>query len=387
MIYIGIDVAKFSHFASAVNSDGEVLIKPFSFSNSDKGFNLLLSNLKDFPISDCFVGLESTGHYSDNLVSFLYNKGFKIGIINPIQTDSLRNSNIRKTKNDKIDTYLISQCLLLNKYSLFSERDFSLIKLRTLCRFRFDIVQSRTRLKTQLTGCIDSIFPELYNFFKGNLHLKSAYAILSKFTSPKVIANSRIDVLTKTLSVASRGAYSYEQAISLKNIAKSTIGVDNPSICLQIRYLIQQISLLSKQIDSIDSQIKQIMDELDSKILTIPGISYNLGSTILSEIGDISRFSNSKKLLAYAGLDPSVKQSGCFCATNTKISKRGSKHLRYAITYASSVIIHNNDTFYRYYTTKISKGKGHRNAIGHVSNKLVRVIFKVLTKNESFNLS
>lgn len=387
MIYIGIDVAKFSHFASAVNSDGEVLIKPFSFSNSDKGFNLLLSNLKDFPISDCFVGLESTGHYSDNLVSFLYNKGFKIGIINPIQTDSLRNSNIRKTKNDKIDTYLISQCLLLNKYSLFSKRDFSLIKLRTLCRFRFDIIQSRTRLKTQLTGCIDSIFPELYNFFKGNLHLKSAYAILSKFTSPKVIANSRIDVLTKTLSVASRGAYSYDEAISLKNIAKNTIGVDNTAICLQIRYLIQQISLLSEQIISIDSQIKQIMDELDSKILTIPGISYNLGSTILSEIGDISRFSSPKKLLAYAGLDPSVKQSGCFCATNTKISKRGSKHLRYAITYASSVIIHNNDTFYRYYTTKISKGKGHRNAIGHVSNKLVRIIFKVLTKNESFNLS
>lgn len=387
MIYIGIDVAKFSHFASAVNSDGEVLIKPFSFSNSDKGFNLLLSNLKDFPISDCFVGLESTGHYSDNLFSFLYNKGFKIGIINPIQTDSLRNSNIRKTKNDKIDTFLISQCLLLNKYSLFSERDFSLIKLRTLCRFRFDIVQSRTRLKTQMTGCIDSIFPELYNFFKGNLHLKSAYAILSKFTSPKVIANSRIDVLTKTLSVASRGAYSYEQAISLKNIAKNTIGVDNPAICLQIRYLIQQISLLSEQINSIDSQIKQIMDELNSKILTIPGISYNLGSIILSEIGDISRFSSPKKLLAYAGLDPSVKQSGCFCATNTKISKRGSKHLRYAITYASSVIIHNNDTFYRYYTTKISKGKGHRNAIGHVSNKLVRIIFKVLTKNESFNLS
>ena len=108
MIFVGIDVAKFSHFASAVNSDGEVVLKPFSFSNSNEGFNLLLSKLNDFPIEHYFIGLESTGHYSDNIVSFLFSKGFKIGIINPIQTDSLRNSNIRKTKNDKIDTFLIT---------------------------------------------------------------------------------------------------------------------------------------------------------------------------------------------------------------------------------------------------------------------------------------
>lgn len=128
------------------------------------------------------------------------------------------------------------------------------------------------------------------------------------------------------------------------------------------------------------------MDALNSKILTIPGIGYVLGAMILSEIGDISKFSNPKKILAYAGLDPSVKQSGNFNATNTRISKRGSKHLRYAITYASTLIIHNNDTFYQYYTSKRAKGKSYRNAIGHVSNKLVRVIFKVLTDNVPFNI-
>ena len=165
MIFVGIDVAKFSHYASAVNSDGEILLKPFYFSNSNEGFNLLLSKLKMLTNDDILVGLESTGHYSDNIVSFLFDKGFNIGIINPIQSDSLRNSNIRKTKNDKIDTFLISQCLMLHKYTLFSQTDFNILKLKTLCRFRFDVVQARTRLKTQLTGCVDLIFPELSTFF------------------------------------------------------------------------------------------------------------------------------------------------------------------------------------------------------------------------------
>ena len=107
MIYIGIDIAKSTHFASVVNSDGEVLINPFSFENSKNGFNLFLSKIKNFQIDDCLIGLESTGHYGDNLVCFLYPKRFKIGLINPIQTDSLRSSNIRKTKNDKVDTFLI----------------------------------------------------------------------------------------------------------------------------------------------------------------------------------------------------------------------------------------------------------------------------------------
>lgn len=386
MIFIGIDIAKNTHVASAISSDGEIIFNPFSFSNSNDGFNLLLSKLDTTNTDQYLIGLESTGHYSDNIVYFLYSKGFKIGIINPIQTDSLRNSNIRKTKNDKVDTLLIIQCLQLGKYSLFKDYDFNILRLKTLCRFRFDIVQSNSRLKTQLTGCIDLIFPELYHFFHGNLHSKSAHAILMNFTSPSCISKARINTLSGILSTTSRGKYSYDEAVDLKQLAKSSIGINNPSVCIQIRYLIKQIDVLDGQISSIDKEIKNIMDSIDSKILTIPGIGYTLGAMILAEIGDISRFSNPTKLLAYAGLDPSVKQSGNFNANCTRISKRGSKHLRYAIHTAASLIIFNNDTFHDYYTTKRKEGKAYRNAIGHVSNKLVRVIFKILTENIPFDI-
>lgn len=267
MIYIGIDIAKNSHFASVVNSDGEVLVKPFSFANSRKGFELFLSKIKVFSINDCLIGLESTGHYGDNLICFLFPKGFKIGMINAIQTNSLRNSNIRKTKNDKVDTFLISKCLSLGDYTPIYEKDISIIKLRTLCRFRFDIIQSQTRLKVQLTTCLDSIFPELHIFFKGNLHLKTSYTLLEKYSSPQEILKVRIDVLTRLLASSSQGRYSYDEAVKLKKIAKESIGIDNPAISIQVKCLIRQLALLKEQISSIDKNMQPNMQPKATNIL------------------------------------------------------------------------------------------------------------------------
>ena len=384
MIFIGIDIAKNSHFASAVNSDNEVIVKPFKFTNDDKGFNLFADTFKNFDLSNCLVGLESTGIYGDNLTTFLFSKGFKIGRINPIQTDSLRSSNIRKTKNDKIDTLLIAKCLMLGNYTLVTEKDIEIIKLRTICRFKFDVKKSQSKAKVQLVTCLDIAFPELSNFFKGNLHIKSSYALLTKYPTAKIIANTRIDALTNLLYSASKGHFKTDKAIALKALAKHSIAMDNPAIGKQIQMLIEQIQMLQKQIDLLDIDITNIMEKLNSPILSIPGIGVWLGAIIISEIGDITRFSSATKLLAFAGLDPSVRQSGNFNANNTKISKRGSKHLRFAINYAAELIIWNDDTFYQYYTMKLAQGKSYLNAIGHVAHKLTRVIFKLLTTNTTF---
>lgn len=145
--------------------------------------------------------------------------------------------------------------------------------------------------------------------------------------------------------------------------------------------------MLQKQRDLLNKDITNIMEQINSPICSIPGIGTWLGAIIISEIGDITRFKSATKLLAYAGLDPSVRQSGNFNATNTKMSKRGSKHLRYAITQAANLIIWNNATFHNYYTTKMGQGKPHSNVVGHIAHKLTRVIFKLLTENTTFNLS
>lgn len=385
MVYIGIDIAKFKHFASVVSSDGKVIVKPFPFENSRQGFMKLIEEIENF--QNCLIGLESTGHYAENLIQFLYERNYSIAVINPIQTDSLRDSNIRKTKTDKIDTMLIVQCLMLKKYSLVSSKNIDMIKLRRLSRFRLEMIQQQTRIKTQLTGCLDIVFPELVCFFKGNLHLKVAYALLEKYSSAKAIRSARIDGLTNLLVHNSHGRYNQEKAIELKNLAKESVGLDNPAIELQIQCLIKQLHLYKKQLQDIDVSIMTLMEIINSPILTLPGVGYTLGAMIISEIDDIKRFSNPSKLLAFAGLDPVVKQSGNFQASSMKISKRGSTYLRYAIYRVAFLIIYNNKTFHNYYIDKRSQGKNHRVALGHVCNKLVRVIFKLLTDDITFNLS
>ena len=128
------------------------------------------------------------------------------------------------------------------------------------------------------------------------------------------------------------------------------------------------------------------MIAMDSVILTVPGIGFLNGAMILGEIGDISRFSNPSKLLAYAGLDPTVNQSGKFTAKTTRMSKRGSSLLRYALINAAWNVSLNNKTFNDYFVLKKSQGNGHYAALGHVAHKLVRVIFKMLRDNVAFNL-
>ena len=385
MYYIGFDIAKENHYASVANSNGEIVIEAFLAKNSLNGFNYFLSKLTEhnISISDCLVGMESTGHYGENLIKFLHNKNFKIAIINPIQTDALRNSNIRKTKTDKIDTYLIIQSLMLKHYTTFIPRDIKLLELRSLCRHRDDVLKYHTKLKVRLVAFIDQLFPELTLVFN-SIHQKNCYELLAKYPSPKDIASTRIDALTNLLYKVSKDHFGFEKATKLKKLAKSSIGVNNSSLSIQIKHSLKQIKLLDEQIKAIDSKIKEIMDELDSVILTIPGISYTLGSIIISEIGNIEKFSSPTKLLAFEGLDPSVKQSGNFNVTIIKMSKRGSKLLRYAMLRASGIIIWHSETYNTYYNRKISQGKSHNNAVCHVAHKLTRVIFHMLKENIKF---
>ena len=386
MIYVGIDIAKNTHWASAMNSDGEILLEPFSFQNNNEGFQKFISKLSNFDKQKMLIGLESTAHYGENIISYLFNLDYKIGIINPIQTSNLRKSNIRKTKNDKVDTFIIIKSLTLNNYNLVTTRDINNIKLKGLSRSRHNLIVMRSRSKIQLASFIDQLFPELNKFFKGNLHLNVSYKLLKEYSSLKQISSLHLTKLTNILHDNSHGRYNKQDAIRLRELAKNSVGIDNPTLSLQIKQAILQIELYTLQIEEVEKLSKQILDEMESKLLTIPGMSYNQATVIHGFIGDISRFNKSCQLLAYAGLDPSVVQSGNFQAKSTRMSKRGSGMLRYSLVYTAHNVVLNNKTFKEYYELKRSQGKSHYCALGHVAHKLVRVIFKMLKDNVAFNL-
>ncbi|MBR0427555.1 MAG: IS110 family transposase [Clostridia bacterium] len=386
MFYVGIDIAKNTHWASVMSSDGEVVFEPFSFSNDNSGFQKFVSKLDSLDKEKILIGLESTAHYGENIISYLFNLNFKIGLINPIQTANLRRSNIRKTKNDKVDTYIIIKALTLGNYSPITSRDINNLKLKGLCRSRRNLVTLRNKAKIQLVSYMDQIFLELAQFFKGNLHLNVSYQLLKEFSSPKTIKDIHLTKLTNILHDNSHGRYGKQDAIRLRELAKSSVGIDNPSLSLQVKHAILQIELYDEQIAEVEALYKSILDELDSPILTIPGMSYNQAAVIVGSIGDINRFEHSCQLLAYAGLDPSVIQSGNFQARSTRMSKRGSGMFRYSLVYSAHNIVRNNKTFRDYYELKRSQGKSHYCALGHVAHKLVRVIFKMLKDNVAFNL-
>ena len=384
MIYVGIDIAKLNHFASAISSDGEELIKPFKFTNDNDGFQLLISKLDSLDKDSLIIGLESTTHYDDNLVRYLVAKNYKVCVLNPIKTSTMRKNNIRKTKTDKVDTYIICKTLMMQKSLRFvTFYDLDLMDLRALGRFRQKTIKQRTLLKIQLTSYVDEIFPELQYFFKSGLHQKSVYALLKEAPTPEAIASMH---MTHLLKVNSHGRFDKKMAQQLRVLAQKSIGASDSSLSIQVTHTIQQIELLDSQLERVEAEMTEIMKFNDSVIMTIPGIGYINGGMILGEIGDIHRFYNPNKLLAFAGLDPSVYQSGNFQAKTTRMSKRGSRVLRYALVNATWNVVRNNATFEAYYNAKRAEGRSHYNALGHCAGKLVRVIWKMLTDEVDFNL-
>lgn len=247
-------------------------------------------------------------------------------------------------------------------------------------------MKARTRVKIQLVTYVDLLFPELQYFFKSGIHGKACYALLKEEPNPDKIASMHLTRLSNLLNKTSKGHFGKQHAIALKELAAQSVGIKNDTLSLQILQSINQIELFDSQLNEVEGSINEIMDKLDSVIKTIPGIGSLNGAMIIGEIGDISRFEKPCQLLAYAGLDPSVYQSGNFSASRTRMSKRGSRILRYALINAAWQATLNNRTFRDYYDLKISQGRRHYNALGHVANKLVRVIHKMMTDNVEFDL-
>ena len=386
MIYVGVDIAKLNHFATVLSSDGEVLIPPFQFTNDNDGFCTLVSKLNQFDKDKVIIGLESTAHYGYNLLAFLVPKGYKVCLINPIETSTMRKNNIRKTKTDKVDTLIICKTLLMQPHRFVTLYDIGILQLKNLGRFRLKIVKQRTRLKIQLTSYVDQVFPELQYFFKSGIHQKGCYALLKEAPSPEAIASMHLTHLTNVLKSSSHGHFKKETAVELRVLAQKSVGTSDNSLSIQITQSIELIELLDRQLERIESEMEDIVRSLDSVIMTIPGIGFINGGMILGEIGDVTRFSSPSKLLAFSGLDPSVYQSGNFEAKHTRMSKRGSRALRYALINAAHNVVKNNQTFAAYYTQKKSEGRPHYAALGHCAGKLVRIIFKMLTDNVTLNL-
>ena len=387
MVYVGIDVAKDKHDCFIISSQAEVSHDVFTIPNNMDGFNNLFEKIQTAAesLDSVKVGLEATGHYSYNILGFLLDKGLNPFVINPLHTNLYRKSlSLRKTKTDKVDARTIATMLASDvKLKPYTDTAYHNEELKSLTRYRFDKVKERAKLKTSVTRLVNILFPELEKLVP-SLHLASVYALFSEYPSAAQIADSHLTALKNLLHAASGGRYKRDKALAIRNAAIISVGSRMPAKSLELKHTIKLIRELSAEIQDIESEIRIIMDALASPILTIPGIGYRMGAMILAEIGDFARFDSPDQILAYAGLSPSIYQSGQLTSSHSHMEKRGSRYLRYALFNAAKFVCLWEPSFIAYLAKKRAEGKHYNVAVSHAAKKLVRLIFALQNSGQPF---
>ena len=387
MFYCGIDIAKQKHEACIIDSEGDALGESLPFDNSANGCDKLVARLVKLGIdqSDLVIGMEATGHYWLCVHEYLSDAGFDVRVINPLSSEAFRNLYIRKTKNDSRDSFIIAQVMRFGEYAQTALADEDIIGLRQLTRFRMTLVQHVGDCKRRIIALLDMTFPEFEKLFS-DMFGKSGKVLLEACPLPEDLEAISTRKLTNLLATASHGRFGKDKAVVIKQAAADTFGVGLAldSFAFQIQLLLQQLSFTEDQLHQLDDKIHAVLEKLNSPITTIPGIGPTTGAAILAEIGDIHRFASAPQLVAFAGLDAKVNQSGEFSASQSHISKRGSPYLRHAIWLSATVAARCDPTMKAFYAQLRARGKHHSVAIGAVARKMCNLIFAILSQNHPF---
>ncbi|MFU8795119.1 MAG: IS110 family transposase, partial [Dethiobacteria bacterium] len=394
MYYCGIDIAKHRHELAVLDEAG-VCVLSMHFANSQQGLKKLLDALASLKIEPDNISfcLEATGHYWLALYCQLKELGYQLHVINPIQSDALRNLYVRKAKTDKKDALLLADLVRLGRPPATQLASETTLKLQTLSRLRLEFVHQVGGLKNRVLGILDRIFPEYPECFS-DVFIRTSRELLKSYPEPELLAEADLSELTAFLNQYSRGRLHKDRAEQIQALAKGTFGIRLAldAFTLELRLLVELIEFIDEQVSILEEAIKQTLEEFRTDpeqpyrhvLETIPGIGPVLAAAIIGEVGDISRFPNAKALVAYAGLDATVKASGQFEGTRNRISKRGSPTLRNSLWLAAVTARRFNPELKAFYEAKRAQGKHSGVATGAVARRLVHLIYSIWKDNRPF---
>lgn len=385
---IGIDVSKDKFDACCLDGKGKEIFR-FSAAMDSAGFNGLLQKIYSYSLSqtNVVVGMESTGCYHLNLFSFLTGMNFQAFIINPLLISNFMKLDLRKTKTDKKDASVIAHFLLLHQDAVHKlNLSEEIADLRDLARQRESLVKQMSALKNDLKRLLSITFPELEK--ETNVFSHSVLTVLTLFASAAAVQRASVSQITKCLCKGALGRKTSITAEQLKQAAKKSVGTTS----MAKEFVVSQKASMLLYMGEKMQELSDTMNELCASLLqqeieimtSVKGIGETTASEFLGEIGgDISKFESAKKVIAFAGLDPSVHQSGKHVG-QSKISKRGSRYLRRVIWQMSVKVIRYNETFHEYFIKRRQEGLVYRKAVLATAHKLVRVIFAMLTHKAPF---
>lgn len=392
---IGLDVSKGESQGQAFLDKGMPYGKSVKILHTREGldaFHLFLKDVETQSGHQPTIILESTGHYHAPIVQFLEKQHYVYIMVNPLISHQAKKSSLRKVKTDAIDAYCLAELYYKEEFEPHKKRGLQLLNLRNLTRQHAAITGLFVQTKLQFHAILDQVFPEYKGVF-GDLYSNVSLQTLLQFqTSDAVLRTSEAEVTEKISSLcksrsrrfASEKAQQIREAALRNPFQQTQFQSHLFSLEMYIHMILDykgHLSSLEKQIDALAQEIEEYQ-----MIQSIPGIGEKIAATILSEIGEIDRFPNPKKLVAFAGVDPSVHSSGKFTATINHITKRGSSRLRHTLYVAVLCGLRSTGSkkLKAYYDKKKEEGKPFKVAVIACVNKLIHWIYMVLKHKEIF---
>lgn len=364
MVYLGIDIGKRTHVASLIDNDAKVVWKGFSFPSTTEGAESLLARIEKYG-NAIEIGMEATGHYGLTLYSYLVKRGYVVFFLNALQVDGWRKgTELRRRKTDSIDSVLIAELIHYGDYLEGTLVHEDTLAIRNLTRFRRFQVATVSDLKRKTLAVLDQVFPEYDQHFS-DVFGKTSTELLLAFQTPEDFMSITGEQLETVLEKITHKRLAKHKLLSISQAAATSFGLTfaQDTFALQLKMLLGQIKFIEAQIYDLEREIEILLEKLQSPITTIPGMGPITAATVLGEIGDINRFSTPSKLVAYAGIDATVHQSGNYKSPHSKISKRGSPHLRTALYQAAFIAARHDPTFKAFYEKKRAEGKHHSVAL------------------------
>ena len=384
MYFVGIDISKYKHDCCIISAVDQKIVSKLTVKNNKAGFEQLLTvfNSLSNP-EDIKIGFESTAHYALNLELFLENAHHSFMEINPLLIKEYKKStSLRRTKTDSVDCESIARWLMTVEYKPHSKGFYHSYSLKSLTRLRDRLIRQRSFYLVKITNVLDHTFPEFKPFFHERLS-KTALYLLENYGSAEKMAKMNSAAYEKLRSL-SRGKFSPQQFIRLKELAANTVGVNNSIFDVELNSLLTLYKSLIKEIDTLEKEINRLIEEVHPHYMSVPGIGPISAAVIYSEYGDISNFSTPAQMLAFAGIEPGINDSGTE-SHGGRMVKHGSSQLRYVLINCCLPLIRFDMTFAAYYAKKRGEGKPHRVAVTHVAKKLVRVIYALERQGVDFN--
>jgi transposase len=384
--FCGIDIAKDKHVACVIDRDGASCIRPSSFANTAEGYNRLLDRLKDTAkTSSVLIGMEATGHYWYGLHDFLGRCGYTVAVLNPIQTARQISQAIRKCKTDKYDAAHIAQLIRSGNYRPAAIPSETAMTCRQLTRLRYSMIQQQTRIKQLLWSKLQPIWPEFEPLF-ANPFGTTARAVLRVASKPEDILEIDHDDLAEMIRSTSRGKLGQIKAQEIREAAEKSIGIQRgrDGISSAISCLLDQMEALEPVREKLEDQITDLAAELPQYLLTLPGASTLNIVSLYGEVDPIKTFKQPSQLVAFAGLDATVFQTGQYDSPKRHISKRGSPFLRKTLWQMAYRALQEEGDLRNFWLKKKRQNKHQFVAVTAVARKLCHVVWRIMTDQRDY---